>query len=94
MAVLWLLPDIGVTHPDNVLDSFQRTHVKAGGFVMGMPLPWHKRHALMLAGQLPENSADARLIVEAVVELLDTFLDAPADEREARPDNVLPFATG
>jgi hypothetical protein len=61
---------------------------------MGMPLPWHRRHALLLASQLPENSEDAHLVVEAIVELLDTFMaEAPAQECEVS-SNVLPFASG
>lgn len=46
----------------------------------------------MLAGQLPENQADAELVLQAVQELMETFLKGnPAQERE-RSDNVLPFA--
>lgn len=61
---------------------------------MGMPLLWHRRHAMILAGQLPENPADAALVLQAIHELMDTFLNkAPAQEPE-RPDNVLPFAAG
>lgn len=59
-----------------------------------MPLPWHRRHALLLASQLPENSEDAHLVVEAITELLDTFMtEAPAEET-AESSNVLPFASG
>lgn len=61
---------------------------------MGMPLSWHRRHAMMLASQLPENPADAELVMEAMVELLHTFMaKAPLADPE-RPHNVLPFATG
>jgi hypothetical protein len=61
---------------------------------MGMPLAWHRRQAMMLASQLPENPADAQLVVQAITELLHTFMaGAPADEPE-RPSNVLPFAAG
>jgi len=35
--------------------------------------PWHRRHALMLAGQLRETSADAALMLQATPELMDTF---------------------
>ena len=47
---------------------------------------------MMLASQLPEDVTDAKLIVEAVRELLDTFMleEAP----KARATNVLPFAAG
>lgn len=61
---------------------------------MGMPLSWHKRHALLLASQLPECQGDARLIVQALTELLETFMaDAPAELAEMA-SNVLPFAAG
>lgn len=60
---------------------------------MGMPLAWHRRHALLLASQLPENPKDAQLVLEAVTELLATFMAAAPVENEAeRPaSNVLPF---
>lgn len=61
---------------------------------MGMPLQWHKRHAMMIAGQLPENLADARLVVEAVTELLETFLATAPDVGPVLASNVLPFAAG
>lgn len=48
----------------------------------------------MLAAQLPENLADAKLVMEAIQELLDTFLaKAPAQATEIA-SNVLPFASG
>lgn len=57
---------------------------------MRKPLAWHRRHALNIAGQLPENVADARLVLQAVEELVEGFLNqAPDDERRAA--NVLPF---
>ncbi len=46
----------------------------------------------MLASQLPENPADAKLVIEAVTELLETFLAAPAADEPKKPSNVLPFA--
>jgi hypothetical protein len=55
-------------------------------------LSWHRRQALMLATQLPENSADARLVIQAVTELLDTFMTEPADIAD-RPSNVVPFGS-
>lgn len=61
---------------------------------MGIPLAWHRRHALLLASQLPENTADAKLVLIAVTELVDTFMaNAPADETE-KPSNILPFVSG
>ena len=59
-----------------------------------MPLIWHKRHALLLAGQLPESAADARMVVEALKELLDTFLAEAGPQVAEAASNVLPFATG
>lgn len=61
---------------------------------MAVPLLWHRRHAMIIAGQLPEDPVDAALVLQAVQELMDTFLNrAPAQEQK-RPDNVLPFAAG
>jgi hypothetical protein len=61
---------------------------------MEKPNNWHRRQAMMLATQLPENTADARLIVQAVRELLDTFLLDEQPKAVERPTNVLPFAAG
>jgi hypothetical protein len=35
---------------------------------------WHKRHALVLAGQLPENASDANAIIRELQHLVDTWL--------------------
>lgn len=61
---------------------------------MGMPMMWHRRHALLLASQLPENHADADLVLQALRELLETFLSEAAEREPERPSNVLPFASG
>lgn len=61
---------------------------------MGMPAPWHRRQALMLASQLPENHADAELVVQAVRELLDTFLATHQGDAPGPASNVLPFTAG
>jgi len=45
----------------------------------------------MLAGQLPENIDDARLVLKALEELVETFLAYGEENRPDRPDNVLPF---
>lgn len=45
--------------------------------------PWHRRHAFLLASQLPDNPQDARMITEALQELVEKFLipeDAPAQK--------------
>ncbi len=61
---------------------------------MAVLLPWHRRHALMLASQLPENTADARLVIQAVTELLDTFMADTANTADTdRPSNVVPFGS-
>jgi Uma2 family endonuclease len=57
---------------------------------MGMPLGWHRRHAIILAGQLPDNTADALLVLEATKELVETFLVGHVD-RETKAANILPF---
>lgn len=62
------------------------------GVGMGIPLLWHRRHAIMLAGQLPENQADAELVLQAVHELVETFLKGNPAPGQERSDNVLPFA--
>jgi len=61
---------------------------------MGMPLLWHRRHALLIASQLPENQEDARLVIQAITELLDTFMAPVPGEEPARSNNVLPFVAG
>jgi hypothetical protein len=35
---------------------------------------WHKRHALVLAGQLPENASDANAVIRELQHLVDTWL--------------------
>jgi hypothetical protein len=48
--------------------------------------PWHRRHALQLASQLPEGIEDALLVIEATRKLVEAFLKPePADPL---PDNV------
>jgi hypothetical protein len=46
---------------------------------------WHKRHALMLASQLPDNASDANAIIRAMQNLVDTWLH-PAET--AAPSKV------
>jgi hypothetical protein len=60
---------------------------------MERPNNWHRRQALMLASQLPEDVDAARLVVEAIRELLDTFLVEERPKVE-RPANVLTFPAG
>ena len=35
---------------------------------------WHKRHALQLACQLPDNASDAKAVLRAVEDLVDSWL--------------------
>jgi hypothetical protein len=37
-----------------------------------MSANWHKRHALVLAGQLPDNTDDANAIIRELQHLVDT----------------------
>lgn len=47
---------------------------------------WHRRHAVMLASQLPEDTTDAKLVLQAVQELVETFLVQTPEGPQ--PDNV------
>lgn len=58
---------------------------------MGMPLQWHRRQAITLASQLPENQSDALLVIAALKELVETFLDDKGDQPERLAVNVIPF---
>ncbi len=35
---------------------------------------WHKRHALSLAAQLPDNASDANTVIRELQDLVDTWL--------------------
>lgn len=63
------------------------------GLGMEMPLNWHRRQAIVLASQLPDNTTDAVLVLQALRELVDTFLVANdgAERAVALGANVLPF---
>jgi hypothetical protein len=39
---------------------------------------WHKRHALMLASQLPDNASDANVVIRELQNLVDTWLHPAA----------------
>ena len=47
-------------------------------------LPWHRRHAVMLASQLPENAADAVIILRLTPELAEGFLAGDDKPPEAK----------
>lgn len=61
------------------------------GMSHGIPLAWHRRHALTMAGQLPEKMADAQLVMIALQDLLDNFMGKSPVEEVAPAANVLPF---
>lgn len=54
---------------------------------------WHRRQALMLASQLPEDVDDAKLIVEEVAELLNSYI-VKKPSAVVQASNVLPFGAG
>jgi hypothetical protein len=58
-----------------------------------IPLAWHKRQAMALAGQLPENMNDARLVLVAMQDLVDNFMGQSSVQEGPRAANVLPFGT-
>src|SRR5437016_4263003 len=47
-------------------------------------LPWHRRHAVMLASQLPEGTADAVIVLRLAMELAEGFLDGPERPEPAK----------
>lgn len=65
-----------------------------GSMGMGMPLGWHRRAAVTLVSQLPDDSADALLVLEAAKELVEKFLLNHADEVQQIASNVIPFGQG
>lgn len=61
---------------------------------MRMTLQWHRRHAISIASQLPENPEDALLVLEEARLLVESYLvGIPEQEPESpgRAPNVLPF---
>lgn len=46
----------------------------------------------MLAGQLPDNTDDALIVIQAMKDLVESYLMAVPDAAGAPADNVLPFA--
>jgi hypothetical protein len=46
---------------------------------------WHRRHALMLAGQLPDGRDDALAVLDCVRELVETFLQSDTPEPAKAP---------
>ncbi|MDB5607821.1 MAG: hypothetical protein JWP25_4721 [Bradyrhizobium sp.] len=54
---------------------------------MGMTLQWHRRQAITLASQLPDDPADALLVVQALKELVENYLA----EDLSKVASILPF---
>jgi hypothetical protein len=52
---------------------------------------WHRRHAVMLASQLPDGIEDALIILRLITELVNDFLAQPEPERPAKPALVVPI---
>ena len=48
---------------------------------------WHRRHAVMLASQLPDHPQDALIILGLVKRIVEDFLAEP--EPAQAPNNVL-----
>ena len=46
-------------------------------------LPWHRRHALQLASQLPENYEDAMAVVRATERLVQEYMKDDPDKPPA-----------
>jgi hypothetical protein len=54
-------------------------------------LLWHRRHALQIAMQLPEDQGDALLVLKETFKLVEEFLknDSQGLRREAAPARVV-----
>jgi hypothetical protein len=50
---------------------------KGGAIMTGEILPWPRRHAMMLASQLPDGTADAVIILRLVTELAKGIFGRP-----------------
>jgi hypothetical protein len=55
------------------------------------PQTWHLKQAMSLAGQLPDNQEDARIILEQMSVLLETYLSQSGPSEPLRASNILPF---
>jgi hypothetical protein len=47
--------------------------------------PWHRRHALMIASQLPEDHNDALAVLCAAIDLVQGFLAGEQDKPAKKP---------
>jgi hypothetical protein len=50
---------------------------------------WHKRHAITLAGQLPDNTEDCLIILRLITQIVTDFL-MQSDEAQ-KPSPVVAF---
>lgn len=50
---------------------------------------WLRRQALQIGSQLPENPADARVVVGHMLELIESFLDKPAAAKAHRKFGIV-----
>jgi hypothetical protein len=55
---------------------------------------WHRRQAIVLASQLPDNTADAVMVLQALKELVETFLMSADGTTDALAANALAFRGG
>lgn len=56
-----------------------------------MPENWHRRHAIQIAAQLPEDPADALRVLELTKQLVEEFLGPQTALDRAVGADVLPF---
>ena len=61
------------------------------GSATKIPQTWHLKQAMSLAGQLPDNQDDARIILEQMGVLLEAYLSQCVPSETLRASNVLPF---
>jgi hypothetical protein len=47
--------------------------------------PWHRRHAVQLAAQLPENGEDALIVLRAATRLVTGYLAEPEPTQKPAP---------
>lgn len=54
--------------------------------------PWHRRHAVMLASQLPENTEDGLIILRLATQFVTDFLMQSGEAQKPAP--VIAFVRG
>lgn len=54
------------------------------------PLPWHRRHAIQIAAQLPEDTEDALMVLDCARVIVKRFLKG--DGRRRALSVVVPAA--